>query len=270
MTDQATTTRIPPVRRQIVVPVAPSVAFDVFTSEIGQWWSLDDGHSVHGEGGTVRFVDGKLIEENDASVAVWGSVLEWMPPEHVRITWHPGQEPSVHTEVSVRFAAVGDGSQTLVTLEHSGWERLAEPIASRDEYANGWVGVLGGYADRAAVSAPHHDHEHAHGGNHDQDAPVSAWLAMSHTPGINAPDDGNVFGRPEFALHMTFVMGLLEKGLVVGAGPIGGRTGHGMTIVRVPLAEAGEYVRQAREDDRSVTSGLLQVDVAVWDVRMSG
>lgn len=127
----------------------------------------------------------------------------------------------MHTDVSVRFSAVGDGSRTLVTLEHSGWERLADPMAARGEYSMGWVGVIGQYSSRF-------------GDTTGEPAEEMVWLVRSHTPGVQAPEDGNVFAHPDFGEHIAFVSGLVERGLVVGAGPIGGRTGHGMTIIRVP------------------------------------
>jgi uncharacterized protein YndB with AHSA1/START domain len=254
------TAAIAPVRRHVVVPVAPAVAFDVFTAEIGKWWPLGGQHSVFGEGTTVRFAQGRLVEESPEGTAVWGSVVEWEPPDRLRITWHPGRDGSVHTDVAVRFAAIGDGSQTLVTLEHSGWERLADPLAAHTEYRGGWVGVLGAYTSRlaaeAVASAP-------------AVAPGPVWLLLSATPGVNAPADGDVFSHPDFAEHLAFVSGLVERGVVVGAGPIPGRTGHGMTIVRVPVGEVAEHVRAAQEDDQSVVRGLLQLDVAAWSVRMA-
>jgi uncharacterized protein YndB with AHSA1/START domain len=47
--------------------------------------------------------------------------------------------------VEVTFASDGDG--TLVTLVHSGWERLTEERrAGRVDYDNGWPRVLEQYA----------------------------------------------------------------------------------------------------------------------------
>jgi hypothetical protein len=36
---------IPPVRKQIEVPLGPKAAFDLFTSEMENWWPFDT-HSV--------------------------------------------------------------------------------------------------------------------------------------------------------------------------------------------------------------------------------
>jgi uncharacterized protein YndB with AHSA1/START domain len=69
-------------------------------------------------------------------------VLDYEFASRVRFTWHPGREAGDEpTEVEVTFTADKDG--TLVVLEHRGWEELSAPRrAGREDYANGWPGVL--------------------------------------------------------------------------------------------------------------------------------
>jgi uncharacterized protein YndB with AHSA1/START domain len=142
-------TAVPPMRREIVVEAAPDVAFEVFTNEIGQWWPLA-GFSVHGDGGTVAFVEGRLIERGAAGgIAQWGEVTRWEPPSHVAFTWHPGGDERRASRVAVTFTPTG--AQTLVTLEHSGWEVYDDPAAARAEYDSGWPAVLERYQARAAA-----------------------------------------------------------------------------------------------------------------------
>ena len=43
-----------PVRKKVVVPASPEVAFRRFTAEIGSWWPLGS-YSIHGAGGSVEF-----------------------------------------------------------------------------------------------------------------------------------------------------------------------------------------------------------------------
>jgi uncharacterized protein YndB with AHSA1/START domain len=141
-----------PIRREIVVPAPPDTAFAVFTDGIGGWWPLDSTHSVFGSGSTVEFRDGALVERGpDGTEAVWGRVLAWEPPHRLRITWHPGYAEERGTEVTVSFAPV-DG-HTLVTLEHSGWERIADGTAKRAGYSTGWPVVLGYFVDTVQTSA---------------------------------------------------------------------------------------------------------------------
>lgn len=82
-----------PVRREVVVPVGAERAFELFTDQIGAWWPIGERYSVFGAGATVSFRDGALIEvAPDGREAVWGEVLDWQPPNRLRITWHPGRD----------------------------------------------------------------------------------------------------------------------------------------------------------------------------------
>jgi uncharacterized protein YndB with AHSA1/START domain/uncharacterized protein YciI len=249
--------QLPPIRRQVIVPGPVETAFAVFTDEIGHWWPLED-FSVHGKDATVAFHESRVVERGPGGEeAVWGTVLDWQPPHRLRITWHPGHEEAKATEVEVTFAAVTD-DQTLVTLEHRGWERLADPAAARSEYDQGWPAVLGLYAARTA-----------HGSS-----PVAAgepvWLALMHTAGPALPAGTPVFGHPDFAEHIAFLRRLDERGVLVAAGPFGDGA-DGMTVIRVPDAtEAASYVQLAQADDQSVVRGLLLVRVQPWHVSLVG
>jgi uncharacterized protein YndB with AHSA1/START domain/uncharacterized protein YciI len=256
---------VPPLRRQIVVPADPATAFKVWTDEIATWWPLER-FSVYGDRAAVSFVDGRLVERGpDGGEATWGEVLDWEPPDRLRITWHPGRDAARATEVEVRFEAVEDfsgpglGPATLVTLVHRGWERLADPQAARDEYENGWPVVVGRYGRHTASAAT--------------DGEV--WLALMHSFGPNAPD-GSIFQHPDFPEHVRFLNRLRDDGVLVAAGPLADSTGavtgaSGMAVVRAPdAARAAEYARQAAEADQSVVRGLLRVDARTWRVMFTG
>jgi uncharacterized protein YciI/uncharacterized protein YndB with AHSA1/START domain len=240
-----------PLRRQVVVPAEPPVAFDVFTQKIGSWWPVQK-FSVHGGGSTAAFRDGVLVETAaDGTEVVWGEVLDWDRPNRLRITWHPGQDPDPASEIEVSFAAVAD-ELTLVTVEHRGWERFPDPTAVRDEYRNGWPGVLGAF--EAAIP-----------GEPTGGEPVV--LVLSHSP---APGIGNPAEHPGFAGHFAFLQQLAARGVLVGAGPFAG-SDEGMTIVRVSgPAEVAALVRAAADEDASVAGGVLEVRVRPWVVVMSG
>ena len=138
-----------PVRREVLVSATPGRAFDLFTGRIGDWWTLAQ-FGVFGDG-TVAFEDGKIVERSGSRESVWGEVTAWNPPAEVGFTWHPGYGVEHATDMQVTFAS--DGDQTLVTLVHTGWERMTDPDASADEYRNGWPGVLAGYAALVNASA---------------------------------------------------------------------------------------------------------------------
>jgi uncharacterized protein YciI len=244
---------VPPIRREILVDAEPAVAFEVFTAGIGQWWPLEE-HSVHGTGGAVAFEDGRLVERPaDGEATVWGTVTRWEPPAAVAFTWHPGRPAERASHVAVTFGA--EGSQTLVRLEHTGWEAFDDPAAARAEYDQGWPVVLGQYRKHLAEAG-------------------ETWVALLHRPGPEAPEapgSGSLFGDPRFGEHVAFLERMRDAGYLVLAGPLGDATGEGMTILRLPGAgRFGEATRLATEDDTSVAGGFLAVTVRPWQVMMQG
>jgi uncharacterized protein YciI len=235
-----------PVRRQVVVGAPPERAFVLFTERIGEWWPMAE-HSVFGVEGTVAFEGRELVERAGDRVAVWGEVLAWEPPGVLELTWHPGRTAEIPTRVRVTFEP--DDERTVVTLEHDGWERLAEPGAARDEYEEGWPHVLARYA--ALLE--------------------DRWFALLHRPGPSLPDGASIFVQPEFAEHLAFLGRLRERGLLVAAGPVlGGEDGSGMTVVRVRPEHGDVDVEElATKDDLCVAQGLLAVEVRPWRVMLS-
>ena len=248
---------IPPIRREILVDADPDVAFEVFTAALGQWWPVDE-KSVHGKGSTVAFDDGQIVERPadggaDGEPVVWGTVTRWEPPTAVAFTWHPGHPAERASLVVVTFAA--EGTQTLVRLEHTGWESFAEPAAARAEYDQGWPVVLGCYQ--------------AHLGEAGQPWAAQTWVALLHRPGPAAPRTGSLFEDPRFGQHVAFLNRMREDGYLVLAGPLGDAAGEGMTILRLPGAgRLAEATRLATEDDASVAGGFFTVTVRPWEVMM--
>ncbi len=256
-------TAVPPIRREIVVEAEPAVAFEVFTEGIGQWWPLGE-FSVHGQDATVSFTEspagsfdgGQIIERSaDGVTAVWGTVTRWEPPDAVAFSWHPGQPAERASYVLVTFAAAEAG-QTLVRLEHTGWEAFADPVAARAEYDHGWPLVLDRYAGQVASGA---------------DDEEDTWVALMHRPGPEAPPTGSLFEDPRFGQHVAFLNRMREAGYLILAGPLGDADGEGMTVLRLPgRGRLGDATRLATEDDSSVASGFFNVTVRPWRVVMRG
>lgn len=167
---------VPPMRRQILVDADQPTAFAVFTGRIGRWWPLAE-LSVYGAGATVAFEDGQIVERSaEGQSALWGTVTRWDPPDAVAFSWHPGKPAELASRVEVTFAVAA--GQTLVTLEHTGWEVFADPAAARAEYEQGWAPVLARYAeDAAGAGGGHGDGGEAFGGGGD------TWVALLHRPG---------------------------------------------------------------------------------------
>jgi uncharacterized protein YndB with AHSA1/START domain len=142
---------IQPIHKTLVVDCAPERAFEVFTRELGTWWPLQT-HSV-GKDEIVAVVfeewaEGRVYERHaNGTEEDWGRVLDWNPPVSFTMSWSPGSDPAQATELTVRFAAEGDG--TRVDLEHRGWEILAgRGREMRGNYDGGWDGVLDHYTRR--------------------------------------------------------------------------------------------------------------------------
>jgi Activator of Hsp90 ATPase homolog 1-like protein len=143
-----TQTTIQPVRRAVTVERPLEDAFRVFTEGLGAWWPVAT-HSIAKDAVETVVMEGhaggRLYErtaggaEND-----WGRMLVWEPPRRVAFEWHITGTP---TEVEVRFTPEGD--RTRVDLEHRGFERLEDGAERRESYNDGWVTVLGRYADAA-------------------------------------------------------------------------------------------------------------------------
>jgi uncharacterized protein YndB with AHSA1/START domain len=150
------TKSLEPLRKTVVVQLEPSLAFELFTGRIAEWWPLPT-HSVGlGDAVLVTFpndVGGSIVETmRDGTTSVWGTVTEWDPPAGVSFTWHPGQPGAQAGDVEVRFTPDGAGG-TEVVLTHSGWDRRSDGAAARGGYDSGWEVVLGAYAS-TTVSTP--------------------------------------------------------------------------------------------------------------------
>jgi uncharacterized protein YndB with AHSA1/START domain/uncharacterized protein YciI len=238
-----------PVRRQVLVAAPQARVFALFTGRIGTWWPVDS-LSVFGDG-AVAFEGDRLVERAGDRVAVWAEVTAWEPPDRVELSWHPGKDADAATRVRVMFESEGDG--TLVTLEHDGWERLADPAAAAEEYGHGWPQVLDLFA--AAIDDPRGDR----------------WFALLHRPGPALPDGASLFAQPEFREHLAFLGRLRDRGLLVAAGPVlGGEDGAGMAVVRVrPEHGDLDVPALAAEDDRCVALGFLEVSVRPWRVMVA-
>lgn len=142
-------------RKTVRVAAPPDVAWRVFTQKMGSWWPLAS-HKI----GKAKAVDavieprvgGRWYERgDDGSTCDWGHVQLWDPPTRLILTWEINadfrSDPTIKTEVEVRFAA--DGQGTRVDLEHRKLDALG---ARRDQMRGifdsdgGWTGLLNAFA----------------------------------------------------------------------------------------------------------------------------
>jgi uncharacterized protein YndB with AHSA1/START domain len=146
------TISIAPVRKSLLVPGEPQLAFEVFTAGIDRWWPRG-GHSLSDSPlrrtALEPFVGGRwLSQHEDGSEIVLGHVLVWEPAARLVFTfeisaqWRPDPRPECNSEVEVRFFR--DGDATRVELEHRHFERLgpSDGAQQRQEVDGGWRGLL--------------------------------------------------------------------------------------------------------------------------------
>ncbi|HEY5322185.1 MAG TPA: SRPBCC family protein [Caldimonas sp.] len=147
------------VKKTVLVAASQAIAFEVFTARFAAWWPMPSHHIGQAECVDVVVeprVGGRWFERgSDGSECDWGRVLTWEPPSRVVLAWQLAAnwtfDPSLRTEVEVRFVAV-DAGHTRVELEHRGLEAYGpEALAMRDAFASasGWAGMLEHYAEVA-------------------------------------------------------------------------------------------------------------------------
>ena len=152
---------VEPIRRSVTVRCSPERAFEVFTEEMGTWWPAGT-HSraaVESEGLEVERIElqgrvgGQVLEHmSDGRTLPWAEVLVWEPPRRFVLAWRPHSRPQPPTEVEVTFTPRGD--DTLVELEHRGWERLTEDFRELyADYSGGWIQTLEQFAAAANQQA---------------------------------------------------------------------------------------------------------------------
>ena len=140
-----------PLQMSFAVACPADHAFDVWTSRISMWWPPD--HTMSGDPETVVIeghVGGRIFERaRDGAEHEWGVVTAWDPPRALAFTWHLGRVADDATEVAVNFVSA-DGAHTRVTIEHSGWERLAEVDDARRRTRDNWGYVVGRFVEVAS------------------------------------------------------------------------------------------------------------------------
>lgn len=117
------------------VKATPERAFAVFTQEIGAWWRPSRlFQTTPRPPGRLAFEPGeggRLIETlENGKVFEIGKVLAWEPPDRLVFSWRQATFPiDLHTEVEVRFEAVGE--ETRVSVEHRGFDQVPGESAAR-------------------------------------------------------------------------------------------------------------------------------------------
>ncbi|MCB9797140.1 MAG: SRPBCC domain-containing protein [Alphaproteobacteria bacterium] len=99
----------------MTLPVPPERAFALFTQRAGFWWPPGRRHTGDPESDILIEADGRFVERaRDGREVPMGEVLEWRPPEALRLSFYGGTGPDRPTEVVVRFEPEGEGTRVLV------------------------------------------------------------------------------------------------------------------------------------------------------------
>lgn len=114
----------------VLVRVPPAQAFRIFTEEIDGWWRGGLKYRL-GKGRSVVHLEpklgGRLFESFETAagprVKETGRVTCFEPPQRLVLEWRAVNfAPDERTEVEVVFEPSPSG--TLVTVRHSGWNRI--------------------------------------------------------------------------------------------------------------------------------------------------
>ena len=99
---------------------------------------------------------------------------------------------------------------------------------------------------------------------------MDTWVALLHTPGPNAPQDGSLFRSRGFRDHVAFLERMHEAGFLVAAGPLEDEDGAGLTVLRLPgPGRMDDARRLATQDDASVANGFFSCQVRPWRVMLT-
>lgn len=147
------------------VDVEPALAFEVFTTEIDQWWRRGPRYRMAGRDVGAMVLEprlgGRVFEQADdgGTLAPGGTVTAWEPPSRVAFSWRGANfAPDEITHVDVRFEPSGSG--TRVTLVHSGWAAIRPDHPARHGKASAaflaelgmwWSSLVRNFAERAAA-----------------------------------------------------------------------------------------------------------------------
>jgi hypothetical protein len=135
---------LPPIRKQVVVPLPQARAFDLFTRRLPEWWPLEHRSATVGAQSchVEPRLGGRLYERTrDGAESPWGEFRVWEEPRRVVFSWRPGLPDAAATEIEVTFMA--HGSETRVEIEHRDWERLgARASFVRGIVEGGWDPIL--------------------------------------------------------------------------------------------------------------------------------
>ena len=146
------------VSRSVSVPLPQAQAFELFTTQMTEFWPKE--HSIS-EAELAEVVvephnGGRWFERGaDGSECQWGRVAVWEPPRKVVLLWQIGADwqfdPDFETEVEVTFSEDG-ADRCRLDLRHGNLQRYGaatEQMRAIFDDPAGWTGTLAAFVDLA-------------------------------------------------------------------------------------------------------------------------
>jgi hypothetical protein len=135
--------------KSVLLPLAPTAAFALFTQKISVWWPVDRRHTQDPHSDICLLETGRFYEcARDGREIELGHVRSWNPPNHIVLDFFIGTGPETPTEVEVAFAAQENG--TLVTVIHRPKPSSEALWAERaPRYERSWELVLAALCEAA-------------------------------------------------------------------------------------------------------------------------
>ena len=138
------TTSVPDVVVERRVPRELHEAFNGFTEYIHLWWPEES--TEFGEGTHPEFETAALTETGpEGESAVWATVAGMVQDSEISLEGVARHSPQTPTAVKISFTPM-DEATTLVTLSHTRFGSVADPVEVQADFAALWPQVLGRYA----------------------------------------------------------------------------------------------------------------------------
>ena len=135
--------------KSVLLPLAPTQAFTLFTEQINAWWPEERRHTNDTESTLYLEATGRFFEQaRDGRQVDLGRVVEWQAPERIVLDFYIATGPAHPTKVEVTFTPEAAG--TRVTVMHTPKPESEDLWADRaPRYERSWEIVLAA-VERAA------------------------------------------------------------------------------------------------------------------------
>jgi len=138
-----------PIVRVIEVPCSQQKAFNVFVSEMHNWWPLEKFSVSALEGKQAKGlrvnpkVGGQIVEiGHDNTEHLWGTITTFNPYDALSLDFHIAEPSTSASHVEVTFTVLAE-ERTRVELTQSNWEAFGDKAEMmRGGYGTGWSEIF--------------------------------------------------------------------------------------------------------------------------------